>query len=29
MYLQEVRYKGMEWIELDQDSGRWRALVKR
>ena len=27
MDLQEVAYKGMDWIDLAQDKGRWRALV--
>ena len=27
MGLQEVGCEGMDWIELDQDSDRWRALV--
>jgi hypothetical protein len=27
MNLQEVGKGGMDWIELDLDRGRWRALV--
>ena len=27
MDLQEVGYEGMGWIDLAQDSDRWRALV--
>jgi len=27
MDIQEVGCKGMDWIELAQDWGRWRALV--
>ena len=25
--LQEVRWRGMDWIDMAQDRGRWRALV--
>jgi len=29
MELQEMEWgKGMDWIDLAQDRGRWRALVK-
>jgi len=27
MNLQEVRFGGMDWIELDHDRDRWRSLV--
>jgi hypothetical protein len=27
MGLREVRWNGMDWIDLDQDRDRWRALV--
>jgi hypothetical protein len=27
MDLQEMGYGGMDWIELAQDTGRWRAPV--
>jgi hypothetical protein len=27
MDVQEVGYRGMDWIELAQDRNRWRALV--
>jgi hypothetical protein len=27
MDLEEVDYRGVDWIELAQDRGRWRALV--
>jgi hypothetical protein len=26
-YLHEVGWEGMDWIDLAQDSDRWRALV--
>jgi len=26
MDLQEVGYEGMDWIDVAQDRGRWRAL---
>jgi hypothetical protein len=26
MYLEEVGYRGMDWIELAQDRDRWREL---
>jgi hypothetical protein len=25
--LQEVGWRGMDWIEMDQDRNRWRAVV--
>jgi hypothetical protein len=28
MDLQEVRCRGMDWIELTQDRDMWQALVK-
>jgi hypothetical protein len=28
MDLQEVGFEGMDWIDLDQDRGRWWALVE-
>ena len=28
MDLQDVGWSGMDWIDLDQDMDRWRALVK-
>jgi hypothetical protein len=27
MYLREIGCGGMDWIDLAQDRGRWRALV--
>jgi hypothetical protein len=27
MYFKEVRRGGMDWIDLAQDRGRWRAFV--
>jgi len=27
MDLQEVGYRGVDWIELDQSRGRWRTLT--
>jgi hypothetical protein len=27
MYLREIRWNGMEWIDVAQDRGQWRALV--
>jgi hypothetical protein len=27
MYLQEVEYEGMDWIDVAQDTDRWRAHV--
>jgi hypothetical protein len=27
MDLQEVEWGGMDWIDMVQDKGRWRALV--
>jgi hypothetical protein len=27
LYLQEVECEGVDWIDLAQDRGRWRALV--
>jgi len=27
MDLQELAYRGMDWIDVAQDRGRWRALV--
>jgi hypothetical protein len=28
MYLKELRLGGLDWIDLAQDKGRWRAVVK-
>jgi hypothetical protein len=27
MYLREVRWSGMDWIDLAQDRAQWRPLV--
>jgi hypothetical protein len=27
MYLQEVGWRGVDWIDMAQDRDRWRALV--
>jgi hypothetical protein len=27
MYLQEIRWKNIYWIDLAQDRGKWRGLV--
>jgi hypothetical protein len=27
MYIQEIGYGGMDWIELAEDRDRWRELV--
>jgi len=27
MVLQEVRYRGFDWIDVAEDRDRWRALV--
>jgi hypothetical protein len=27
MYLREIGWRGVEWIHLAQDRGRWRAVV--
>jgi hypothetical protein len=29
MYLQEMEYEIVDWIQLAQDSDRWRALVNK
>jgi hypothetical protein len=28
MYIQEVRWEGMDWMDLVQEKERWRAVVK-
>jgi hypothetical protein len=28
MYIREIGWGGMNWIDLAQDRGKWRALVK-
>jgi hypothetical protein len=28
MYLQEVRYGGIDWIELARNTNNWRSIVK-
>jgi hypothetical protein len=27
MNIREIRWDGMDWIDLDQDMDQWRALV--
>jgi hypothetical protein len=27
MYVREIGWGGMDWIDLAQDTGQWRALV--
>jgi hypothetical protein len=29
MYLREIGWGGMDWIDLAQDANRWRALVSK
>jgi hypothetical protein len=28
MYLGEIRWDGMDWMDLTQDKDQWRALVR-
>jgi hypothetical protein len=28
MYVREIGWCGMDWVDLDEDRDQWRALVK-